>query len=156
MTNCKTKKRVSKLSSKKKSLRPLHLLRKDLDILFSQYIRLRDADNAGNIRCCTTNKLIPWKDSNAGHFFSKRGNPALIFEESNVNAQSRMANRLQRNNITWDYLIYMEKKWGRKELDRLASLRNIPFKFTREWLMEKIEHYAKEVEKLKNEKNYER
>lgn len=141
------------VKTKRKKLRPLQLLMKDLTVVFSHFIRMRDADEAGNIRCCTTNRLYPWKQSQAGHFFCKRGNPALIFEESNVNAQSPIANRLQRNNITWDYLIYMEDKYGRGEVNRLASLRNLPFKFTREWIEEKIAYYNKQVDTLKRQKN---
>lgn len=149
------KRKVNRSNTKKtkKRLRPIHLLKSDLNKIFSTFIRMRDADAQGNIRCCTTGNVYPWQKSQCGHFFTRRGNPALVFEETNCNAQSPMANRLQRNNITWDYFLTMEKKWGRKEIDRLASLRKKPFKFTREWLTEKIAHYTKEVEKLKQQKN---
>lgn len=148
-----------KTKPKRKKLITLPNLKKKLWIKFSEYIRLRDSNENGMCVCCTTGKLIPWSappsksGAQAGHFFPKRGNPALYFEESNVNAQSPIANKLQRNGITWDYFIYMEKKWGRKELDRLAKLRKKPFKFTREWMSTKLEYYTKQVEILKQQKN---
>lgn len=145
-----------KTKKTRKKLVPIPTLKKRLWAVFSTYIRLRDADKNGMVTCCTTGKKIPWSASKggaqSGHFFCRRGNPALIFEESNVNGQSPRANRLQRNNITYDYFLYMEKKYGRKEIDRLASLRGRPFKFTRQWLEEKIKYYIKQVELLKQQK----
>lgn len=147
------KRTVKKVVKKKKKLVPIPKLRSKLWRLFSEFIRCRDADMNGNIKCCTTGQERHWRTSQAGHFFSQRGNPALIFEESNVNAQSPIANKMQKNNITWEYLVYMKNKYGEEELNRLASLKGKPFKFTRDWYEEKIKHYKEQVELLKSQKN---
>lgn len=150
----KQKKAVQK--SKRKKLIPIPTLKRRLWVLFSTFIRLRDADNTGWCNCCTCGKPVFWtgtSGANAGHFFTKRGNPMLLFEENDCHSQHRMCNKFQKNNITWDYFLFMEKKYGRKEINRLASLRGKEFKFTREWLENKIEHYKTEVERLKEEKN---
>lgn len=34
-----------------------------LDRIFSEYIRLRDADNNGYIRCISCGKIVFWKDT---------------------------------------------------------------------------------------------
>lgn len=141
-----------KVRSKKQKLVPITRLKGKLWEQFSLFIRLRDADMTGNIRCCTTGYERHWKQSQAGHFHSQRGNPALIFEENNVHAQSPLANKLQKNNITWDYFKFMYDKYGMEELERLASLRKKPFPLKREWLEEQIKHYKKQVELLKQQK----
>lgn len=140
---------------KKKKLVPLPKLKSKLWTLFSLYIRIRDSDDNGNIRCCTMGNVYPWNKSQAGHYFSQRGNPALIFEEKNVHAQSPIANKLQKNNITWDYTEFMIKKYGLEEIRKMALLRGKPFKFTRQWLEEKIVEYSEKVKILKQQKGIE-
>ena len=132
---------------------PLPTLKRNLRIVFSEFIRLRDTDENGWGYCCDTGKKIHWKEANAGHFFSVKGNPALMFEENNVHLQSRMSNKMMRNSITYNYFLYMEKKVGREEMDRMAKLRGEPFKFTREWMESKITYYKEQVDKLKKSKN---
>lgn len=136
----------------RKRLIPLPKLKSKVWTQFSLFIRLRDADLDGNIRCCTTGNVYPWQKSQAGHYLSQRGNPALIFCENNVHAQSPIANKLQRNNITWDYTEFMLQKYGLDELRKMASLRGKPFKFTRDWLNAKLIEYTEKVKLLKEEK----
>lgn len=143
-------KKVAK--TKKKKLTPLPKLKSKLWALFSTFIRLRDSDTEGNIRCCTTGNVYHWTKSQAGHYHSQRGNPALIFCEQNVHAQSPIANKLQRNNITWDYTEFMLNKYGLDEMRAMASLRGVPFKFERKWLEDKIVEYTEKVNLLKQEK----
>lgn len=149
------KKKVVKQKVKKKKLVPILTLKRKLWVLFSTFIRLRDCDATGYCKCCTCNKEVFWtgpSSANAGHFFTKKGSPALLFEENDVNAQCRFCNKMQRNAISWDYFLYMEKKYGRQEIDRLASLRKVDFKFSREWLEDKIKFYSEKVELLKQQK----
>lgn len=141
----------------KKKLVPINTLKRRLWKIMSDYILLRDCDKNGYITCCSTGRVdhIYSKNTrwNAGHFFAKEGSPALYFEENNINAQWAIGNMKMKRNITWDYFLYMEKKYGRKELDRLASLRGIKFNFKRDWLEEKIEYYDLQVRSLKLLKN---
>ena len=46
-------------------------LMKAADRWFSRYIRLRDSDKEGFIRCCTCGRRFFWKESHCGHY-SKR------------------------------------------------------------------------------------
>lgn len=151
----KLKAKQNKKIIKKKRLTPIVTLKRKLWVQFSIFIRLRDANKNGYCRCCTCNKEVYWtgpSSANAGHFFTRKGSPALLFEESDVNAQCRYCNKMQRNAISWDYFLFMEKKHGRSELNRLASLRGKDFKFTRGWLEEKLKYYSQKVEQLKKEK----
>jgi Bacteriophage Lambda NinG protein len=143
----------AKLKVVKKKVVPIPRLKKKLWSLFSLFIRLRDADANGNIRCCTMGNIYPWNKSQAGHYHSQRGNPALIFCEENVHAQSPIANKLQKNNITWEYTEFMIQRYGLDKLRQMAKLRGKEFKFTRQWLEEKIEYYDLQVRSLKLLKN---
>lgn len=136
----------------KKKLVPIPKLKSRLWSIFSQYVRLLKSDEKGYCTCITCGGKVFWtgkSGANSGHFHSQRSNPALIFEPNNVWPQHRMCNKFQRNNITWDYFVNLEKIVGRPELDRLASLRGKSFKWERQWLEEKIEFYSLNVKALK-------
>ena len=45
---------------------------KKLDTVFSQYIRLSNADSKGFCTCITCKKEFPWKEIQAGHFQSRK------------------------------------------------------------------------------------
>ena len=45
---------------------------KKLDAVFSQYIRLKDADEFGNATCFTCGKVDHWKKLQNGHFQSRK------------------------------------------------------------------------------------
>lgn len=84
-------------------------LKRKLDILFSQYIRLRDTDESGHGECITCNKRIFWKDGDAGHFVT-RNNLSTRFDERNVHLQCRRCNRfhggmqyIHGQRIEWKY-----------------------------------------------------
>jgi len=60
---------------------------KKLDNIFSQYIRLREADNTGFVECFTCGKRSHWKRGmQAGHFQSRR-HYATRWDERNVQNQ---------------------------------------------------------------------
>lgn len=147
------KKIIQKSKVVKKKLVPIPRLKAKLWKLVSEYVLLRDCDKNGMLTCCSTGRVDHIKSKNtrwnSGHFFAKEGSPALYFEENNINAQWAISNMKMKRNITWDYFLYMEKKYGRAEIDRLAALRGKPFHFSRQWLEDKIEHYEANVKALK-------
>ena len=59
---------------------------KKLDTIFSQYIRLREADNKGFVTCFTCGKNSHYKSQQAGHFQSRR-HYATRWDERNVQVQ---------------------------------------------------------------------
>ena len=46
-------------------------LKKKLDVLFSQYIRRKNADHLGRVKCFTCGVEKHWKEQQAGHFQSR-------------------------------------------------------------------------------------
>jgi len=59
---------------------------KKLDNIFSQYIRLREADNSGFTTCFTCGKKDHWKKLQNGHFQSRR-HYATRWDERNCQVQ---------------------------------------------------------------------
>ena len=117
-----------------------------LDRIFSKYIRMRDADTDGNIRCCTCGKLVEWKRSDCGHFHNRR-HMAIRWDEQNCNAQCRKCNRFEEGEKD-RYLEFMEFNYGQETLDRLALLKRIGRKWSVFELEAMIALYKDEVKKL--------
>jgi len=59
---------------------------KKLDAVFSQYIRLKDADEFGNATCFTCGKIDHWKKLQNGHFQSRK-HYATRWDEMNCQVQ---------------------------------------------------------------------
>ncbi len=59
---------------------------KKLDVVFSQYIRLSNADSKGMCMCVTCNKQFHWKNIQAGHFMSRK-HYSTRWNENNVKPQ---------------------------------------------------------------------
>ena len=76
-------------TKKKKPKRSL--LVKKLDAAFSQYIRLRGADEFGFGNCWTCGKRNHWKENQAGHFQSRR-HYSTRWDETNVQIQCASCN----------------------------------------------------------------
>ena len=119
---------------------------KKLDTIYSQFIRLRDADNNGMVRCCTCGRIKHWKEVDCGHFI-KRQHMATRFVESNTNGQCKHCNAFEQgaNEL---YAEFIKKKYGENELNRLYYLKNQSKKFSKWELEELIKHYQAEVKKL--------
>lgn len=65
----------------------------NLDAIFSEYIRKRDAVN-GYVKCITCGGIFHWKDVDCGHYISRKYN-STRYNEINCNAQCRACNRFK-------------------------------------------------------------
>lgn len=89
--------------------------------LFSEYIRRKYADDSGYVACVTCGSVAHWKQMQAGHFIPGRCN-SILFEENGVHPQCRRCNYNEGNGP--EYYIFMEKTYGKDEIDRLRALRH--------------------------------
>ena len=106
---------------------------KKLDKVFSQYIRLKDADHAGYVSCFTCGVTKNWREVDAGHFQSR----------------GKYATRCKRcNGFRGGEQYQFALNLGTDLADELVLLSNQPARLTNEWLLEKIKHYQQEVKKL--------
>ena len=68
-------------------------------VWFSRYIRMKDADDFGMVRCFTCGKVDHWKKMDAGHFKSQGHHKKLKFFEKNVQVQCTRCNRFLHGNL---------------------------------------------------------
>ena len=67
-------------------MKTISKLKKDLDKVFSLYIRLRYASKDGIVKCFTCDKTAHYKKMHAGHFMSRKHH-ATRWNEDNVQVQ---------------------------------------------------------------------
>lgn len=99
---------------RKEALKTLSDYKKELQVIFNKFIRLRDK----GLNCISCNK--PAKKENAGHYRSVGGNPELRFEELNNNLQCEYCNTYLHGNLI-DYRINLIKKIGIEKVEWLEG-----------------------------------
>lgn len=134
-------------SKPKKSLRkPLNAAKsrrkqliKELDSVFSKYIRKRDEHPKGYFRCCSCMKIKTIDEADAGHYISRR-KFALRWDERNVNAECKTCNRVDKGHLQ-GYRIYLEYKYGTNIIELLELTSKRSRKFSTYEIEEMIKHY---------------
>jgi len=124
--------------------------RDKLDKAFSEFIRLRDADDNGMIRCISCGKLIHWKKADAGHYVNRK-HSSLRWSETNVNAQCVPCNRFDEGNLP-AYGIVLEKKFGKGIIEKLLAAKKQTVKYSQTEKDLLTKHYQSEVKRIKKEK----
>ena len=97
-----------------------------LDEVFSEYIRLRDADQYGMVRCISCGKRMRWTECDAGHYVS-RSHMCLRYDEKNVNEQCRECNRFKSGNPE-GYERGLRIKYGRFVLEYEIEMLTLYYK----------------------------
>jgi len=99
------------------------------DRWFSIYIRLRDADEEGNITCCSCGKKIYWRDADAGHFIPRQHRSTRYYEK-NVHGQCRKCNRFD-NGCPAGYAQFLINQYGKNILESLMVVSHQQTRWTR-------------------------
>ncbi len=120
---------------------------KKLDRIFSEFIRLRDANKDGYVRCISCGKLKHWKDVDNGHYINRK-HMSTRYSEKNCNGQCRACNRFDEGNMI-GYTKGLIKKYGQGILEELEVLKFQTSKFSKFELEVLAKHYKEEVKKLK-------
>lgn len=131
------RKKSTKAKPKTKSITQL---KKELDAIFSLYIRQKYADENGNIECYTCGVVKPIKSMQNGHFWS-RSHLSVRWDEDNCRPQCVGCNMYKHGN----YIVYTQKmlnELGQEEFDKLEQKKNMTFSPTKEWLTKQIEFYT--------------
>ena len=116
---------------KKKSLAKW---KKELDAVFSKYIRQRDGG-----QCFTCPKKDDPKHMQNGHFVPRQY-LSLRFDERNCNCQCYACNMLYNGQPSM-YAIKLKEKYGDSIIQELESVRLKETKLDENWYREKIAHY---------------
>ena len=120
-----------------------------LDTVFSQYIRLLEADGNGICYCVSCSRRMHWTEAQAGHFNSRRHMSTRWMKE-NVNCQCQKCNielcgnlEAYRENLVFQY--------GEEYVQQLENMKNIEAKFSESDISEMMKKYRKEVSRLKED-----
>jgi len=115
---------------------------KKLDTVFSQWIRLSNADNNKNCICITCNKTFFWKEIQAGHFMSRK-HYSIRWDERNVKPQCVGCNVFKYGE-QYKFSLFLGKDAA--EVLYLKSKEIV--KFTNYELEDKINDYSLRLKKL--------
>ena len=126
---------------------------KKLTEKFSEFIRLRDADDDGICICPLCDKSGKWIYFHCAHYIKCR-HGALRWHERNCHAQCPECNCDQYTDGQFaKYQDFMTKKYTPGEIGELHMLKNSDFRPTKYELQIKIDHYTELVKELKKEKS---
>lgn len=118
--------------------------------VFSVYIRLRDAIEAGMqgyIRCISCGDIYHWTNGDAGHYLNRKYK-AIVYDEDNVHFQCRDCNRFTEGNQA-AYRINLVAKIGEDRVRALEEKKNWPAGFTIDGLKIRRAEYKAKVAEMK-------
>ena len=136
----KTRKRVAKKAKTHAKLK------KELDKVFSQYIRWAYADDSGMVECYTCNVVKHVKEMHNGHFQSRK-HTSTRWHENNCRPQCVKCNMFMQGNI-WVYGNKLKSEIGEDKFDEIIQLSNTSVKRSQDDYKEMIEYYKNELNKL--------
>lgn len=123
----------------------LQTLVSDLDIIFSRYIRLKDADMFGNVKCISCPASGHYLSMDCGHFIS-RSHMYTRFLEANCRPQCRHCNRIKNGNLPeFAKALELERPGTIEQLQEQAK---IIYKYSREELKGLIADYTKKLKQI--------
>ena len=121
-------------------------LKKKLDVLFSQYIRRRNADHLGRVKCFTCGVEKHWKEQQAGHFQS-RSHHSTRWDEVNVQVQCVKCNMF-RQGEQYKFGLYLDDRFGDGTAEELENRAKTIVKLNRVDYEEAIECYKQKIREL--------
>jgi hypothetical protein len=115
--------------------------------VFSEYIRMRDADDRGICHCATCGKPVFWKEADAGHFVT-RNKKTVKFDERNVHAQCSRCNRFL-GGEQYRMGLYIDNKYGKGTAHTLQTLGRFYGRIDAVWCDHYLKKYRKIVKEMK-------
>lgn len=121
-----------------------------LDIVFSLYIRLRDAMDGGMTRCISCGRLFPFERMQCGHYLT-RHNLSVRWDEENCSSQCVECNCHKAGNIE-GYTPSLIAKIGQSAYDALCVRARTARKWSGDELRAMIHRFTDEARRLSKEK----
>lgn len=112
---------------------------KQLDKVFSDFIRQRVIDFSGNSKCFTCGKVDDWRSLQCGHFQSRK-HYATRWDEQNCQVQCAGCN-VFRHGEQFKFGVNLDKKYGVGTAETLERMARFTIKFSNAELIEKINYY---------------
>jgi len=129
-----------------KKQKTLSKLKKDLWKVFALYIKLKYSIDNEYTKCFTCDAPLKIGTSNcqAGHYYTKKGYPALYFNENNVRPQCYHCNI----NLSGNTVIFgerLENEIGTDQMEHLKILRHNQVKLMRSDYIDLIDQYNDKI-----------
>jgi len=140
------KRSTGRIGGNKAKLKTQAQLKKQLDSIFSVYIRKKYANADGDVACFTCGKVMPWQHIQNGHFIS-RAYLATRFHEDNCRPQCVGCNVFG-GGKPLDFEENLKKELGEQYVEDMKKLRHTPVKYDRHWYTEKINYYKAQIHDL--------
>lgn len=115
---------------------------KKLDVVFSQWTRLSNADKNGFCTCCTCGRKFHHKEIQAGHFMSRK-HYSTRWDERNVKPQCKKCNMFSQGE-QYKYSIFL----GKELANELYLKSKEVVKFSSNEIEEMIADYSERLKKL--------
>ena len=115
---------------------------KKLDIIFSKYIRVKNADKHGFCTCVTCKKKFHWKSIQAGHFMSRK-HYSTRWNENNVHPQCVGCNMFKQGE-QYKYSVFLGPELAEKLYLQSTKL----VKFTNHEINSMITDYQEKLNRL--------
>lgn len=135
-----------KSGMRKKNEKSISKLTKNLDLIFSRFVRVKNANDEGICTCYTCGHKAHYKKMQAGHWVS-RFYKRVRWDERNVRPQCPMCN-LWKNGDPVVFRENLVKEIGEEQVKELESMRHELFKTSREYLQQKTKEYVKKFNDL--------
>lgn len=139
----KNKKARREIKAMRERVKSISHWRRDLQQVFNQFIRLRDAHKG----CVSCGK--PLRDKyDAGHFYSVGSYPNLRFTETNCFGQCVECNQHKHGNLL-EYRERILTRITQEQLDELVRIKDLPLRLPLPDIKELIQTYKTKIKELK-------
>jgi len=151
MVQSPTKAKKVATKPKKPRQKSRSTLIRELDKVFSLFIRLRDSKPYGfrYCKCISCGQIKPFEDFDAGHYYS-RTKYSVRWNENNVHGECRFCNRFSADHLI-GYREHLITKIGTQAFELLRVQANQTSKLS-DWELEQlIKLYNCKIDELKND-----
>lgn len=115
--------------------------------VFSEFIRLRDADENGMCSCFTCGRVKYWREVDCGHGLGRQ-HKSTKYHEKNNHAQCKRCNGFE-GGMREVYKEKMDQRYGKGTWNLLEMMSRKPSKWGVFEMEQLTIHYKKEVEGLR-------
>ena len=136
------------MGQKKKKVKRKTLVKK-LDSAFSKYIRWRDADTDGYVKCSTCEAVKPVDKMQCGHFMSRRYHSLRWHKYGNCNPQCYGCNIMDQGR-QYVHSKYIDKRYGTGTAEELLKRSKEKRKYNNEELIQLTKYYNSKVNEYTN------
>ena len=120
-------------------------------VLLQKLVRMKAADGSGICVCVTCGVSRHWKESQGGHFISRRYTQTKLTEE-NIHPQCYGCNGPASKDgvVTIKYTNFMVDMYGREFVDELLASKSNTKKYTRDEVAELVAEFKAQIKYQEN------